>query len=187
MSCQLNKAVSFEESFLYPLGLLAIGSLISMFLVPRFTDTYSKKRHELEIKKELIIKITELDAEWHYVLKDMTIPIELSPENTRFLTKLMGELEKKESVIQSLLNLYFSNESLQSKWEIYAESHPMYSDYLPKRNEEDLIRLAELLDDEKIKSMTGDKVDDGIENRIGVILEELLEMIEDSEIRKLNS
>ncbi len=55
--------MGFEESFLYPLGLLLIGSAISIFLVPRFTENYNKKRHTLEIRKDLIVKITELDAE----------------------------------------------------------------------------------------------------------------------------
>ena len=125
--------MSFEESFLYPLGLLAIGSVITMFLVPRFSDRYSKKRHELEIKKDLIVKITELDAEWHIVLADMVYPVEDNTENARILAKLEGELDKKTSVIQSLLNLYFSSESLQSKWEIYSESHPIYFAYLSER------------------------------------------------------
>jgi len=179
--------MSFEESFLYPLGLLAIGSVISMFLVPRFTENYSKKRHQLEIKKDLIVKITELDAEWHILLDDMAYPIENETENAKIITKLRGELEKKESVILSLLNLYFSNESLLSKWEIYSESHPLYYDYLYERKEDDLLELSKLLSEDKIKSRTGEKLDEAIENRIGVIFEELLEMIEDSKIRKLNS
>ena len=85
------------------------------------------------------------------------------------------------------MNLYFSNEHIQSKWETYAKSHPLYSEYLPERKEDDLNKLAKLLNDDKIKSMTGDKVDEGIESSIGIIFEELLEMIEESKIRKLNS
>jgi len=54
------RVMSFEESFLYPLGLLAIGSLVTMFLVPRFTNAYNKKRHETEIKHDFTVKITEL-------------------------------------------------------------------------------------------------------------------------------
>lgn len=182
-----SQVMGFEESFLYPLGLLGIGSLISMFLIPRFTDSYSKKRHELEIKKDLIIKITELDAEWHIVLDDIAIPVEEKDENARTLTKILGELEKKESVIQSLLNLYFSNESLHSKWEKYSQSHPMYSDYLYKREEKDLMSLSELLADDKIKTATVEKLDETVEKRIEIIFEEILKIIEKSKIRKLNS
>ena len=176
--------MSFEESFLYPLGLLVIGSVITMFLVPRFSDRYSKKRHELEIKKDLIVKITELDAEWHIVLEDMAYPVEDKTENARILAKLVGELEKKTSVIQSLLNLYFSNESLQKKWEIYSASHLKYYNYLSERQESDLIHLAEILTEDKIKSSTGEKLADSIEDRIGIVLKGLLEMIEDSKIIK---
>ncbi len=178
--------MSFEESFLYPLGLLAIGSIISMFLVPRFSESYNKKRHQLEIKKDLIVKITELDAEWHIVLDDMAYPIEDETENARIITKLRGELEKQESVILSLLNLYFSNESLRNKWEIYSQSHPLYYDYLYERKEEKLLELSKLLTEDKIKSWTGKQLDEGIENRIGIIFEDILEMIENSKIRKLN-
>ena len=179
--------MSFEESFLYPLGLLGIGSLISMFLVPRFTETYNKKRHELEIKKDLIVKITELDAEWHIVLEDLNYPVENKTENARILAKLVGELEKKESVVQSLLNLYFASESLHSKWEIYSQSHPKYYESLYQREEQDMIHLAELLKIDKIKSQTGEILAETVEEKIGIIFEELLEMIEKSEIRKLNS
>ena len=176
--------MSFEESFAYPLGLLAIGSVVSMFLVPRFSDRYNKKRHELEIKKDLIVKITELDAEWHIVLGDMDYPVEDNTENARILAKQVGELEKRESVIQSLLNLYFSSKSLQSKWNTYSKSHPIYFNYLSERKESDLIHLADFLAEDKIKSMTGEKLADSIEGRIGVIFEELLEMIEDSKLSK---
>ena len=179
--------MSFQESFLYPLGLLLIGSLLSMFLIPRFSDRYGRKRHELEIKRDLIVKITELDAEWHILLDDLTYPIEDETENAKILTQKKGELEKKESVIQSLLNLYFSNETLHSKWDTYAQSHPMYEDYLYERNEEDLNELADFLEDQKIKSLIGEKLDEEIEERIGKIFEELLELIENSRIRKLNS
>lgn len=179
--------MSFEESFLYPLGLLLIGSLVSMFLIPRFSDRYGKKRHELEIKRDLIVKITELDAEWHILLDDLVYPIEDETENARILTQKKGELEKKESVVQSLLNLYFSNETLHSKWDTYAQSHPMYWDYLYERKEEDLSKLGRFLEDQKIESLTGEKLDKEIEERIGKIFEELLEMIENSHIRKLSS
>lgn len=155
-----------------------------MFLVPRFSDRYGKKRHELEIKKDLIIKITELDAEWHIVLEDMAYPVEDNTENARILTKQVGRLEKRTSVIMSLLNLYFSSESLHSKWKIYSESHFKYYEYLSDRQENDLIHLAEFLAEDKIKSLTGDKLADAIEDKIGIIFEELLEMVEDSKIVK---
>jgi len=176
--------MGFEESFLYPLVLLLIGSVITIFLVPRFSDRYSKKRHELEIKKDLIVKITELDAEWHIVLEDMAYPVKDDTENARILAKKIGELEKRTSVIQSLLNLYFALESLQTKWEIYSESHFKYFHYLEEREESDLVELAEFLADEKIKSLTGKNLGDSIEKRINIIFEELLEMIEDSKIGK---
>ena len=179
--------MSFEESFLYPLGLLAIGSLISMFLVPRFSDRYSKKRHQLEIKKDLIVKITELDAEWHIVLDDMAYPLEDETENAKIITKLTGELEKKESVITSLMNLYFDNDVLHSKWGVYSESHPKYFEYLSDRKEIVLIQLSDLLESNKIKSLTGERLSESIEARIGIILKELLELVENTEIRKLKS
>ena len=117
----------------------------------------------------------------------MAYPIEDETENARTLTKLRGELEKKESVIQSWLNLYFSNESLHSKWDTYSESHPLYSNYLEERKEEELDELADLLKNERIKTSKGEKLDEEIESRIGIVFEGLLEIIEESKIRKLNS
>ncbi|MDH3657138.1 MAG: hypothetical protein OEM77_03280 [Nitrosopumilus sp.] len=115
--------MSFEESFLYPLGLLAIGSVVSMFLVPRFSDRYNKKRHELEIKKDLIVKITELDAEWHIVLGDMDYPVEDNTENARILAKQVGELEKRESVVQSVESVYFKQSS-EARMKLYKQMEP---------------------------------------------------------------
>ncbi len=174
--------MSFEESFLYPLILLGIGSGITIFLVPRFSDRYGKKRHELEIKKDLIVRITELDAEWHIVIGDMVYPLEDETQNAKIITKRLGELDKKASVIQSLLNLYFTNENLRHKWEYYSETHPKFFNYLSERKEGDLINLAEFLKDKKIKSLMGEKLETEIENRIGVIFEELLQIIEDSKV-----
>ena len=179
--------MSFEESFLYPLALLAIGSLISMFLIPRFSDRYGMKRHQLEIKKDLIIKITELDAEWHIVLEDTTYPLDDKTENVKIITKMIGNLEKKESVITSLMNLYYDIDVLRSKWDTYSEAHPKYFEYLSGRKEIVLIQLSDLLENNKIKSLTGEKLFESIEYSIGEILEELLELIENSEIRKLKS
>ncbi|WP_316505680.1 hypothetical protein [Nitrosopumilus sp.] len=50
----------------------------------------------MEIKKDLIVKITEFDAEWHIVLADLTYPVEDELENARILTKLVGELQKQQ-------------------------------------------------------------------------------------------
>ena len=79
-----------------------------------------------------------MDAEWHIVLDDMAYPLEDETENAKIITKLTGELEKKESVITSLMNLYFDDDALHSKWEVYSESHPKYFEYLSdKRNSSD--------------------------------------------------
>ncbi|WP_316505679.1 hypothetical protein [Nitrosopumilus sp.] len=72
------------------------------------------------------------------------------------------------------MNLYFSNKSIYSEWEIYSDLHSRYFDYLTEGEEGYLISLADFLKESKIKSQTGVKLNEAIEHGIGEILEELL-------------
>lgn len=173
--------MSFEESFLYPLGLLAIGSVITMFLVPRFSDRFNKKRHELEIKRDLIVRITEYRQEWHLHVGTL----EFGADETEYENppKLFSSLNTKGSVIHSLLVLYFSDERVFSNWDKFHNSLRYSYHYLANGDEKDLVKLSEVLGTEILSKKDRDlekSIDKGIRNLFG----KLLRAIEESELKK---
>ena len=173
--------MSLEESLLYPLILLGIGSGITMFLVPKFTDRYSKKRHETEIKHDFIVKITELHEVWFSAITEVTEPLIDELDNEK-IDKQLTEIIRKGSVIQSLLSFYFSNESLFSVWDNYEKSLDNYFRYLSFGNEHSLTELSKSLNTDKIKSLKGIDFRNSVEDRIIILFELVLVTIENSEV-----
>src|SRR5688572_15919458 len=59
-SSRFTEMATFEESFLYPLILLLVGAGVTSLLIPWFTNRWQDRRKQLEIKVDLVSKITEV-------------------------------------------------------------------------------------------------------------------------------
>ncbi|MCH7967626.1 MAG: hypothetical protein IIB02_09495 [Thaumarchaeota archaeon] len=134
--------MSFEENFLYPLGLLIVGGIISGLLIPFFNFLHKQKlieienvhekaqkridreredyKFELQIKSKILEKLTELS---NRIYQDFSILIEkensdYNKTHSIFLSYLVHHSDR----IKDYLVLYFnSNEELMNEWqEIYS-------------------------------------------------------------------
>ena len=134
--------MSFEENFLYPLGLLRVGGIISGLLIPFFNFLHKQKlieienvhekaqkridreredyKFELQIKSKILEKLTELS---NRIYQDFSILIEkensdYNKTHSIFLSYLVHHSDR----IKDYLVLYFnSNEELMNEWqEIYS-------------------------------------------------------------------
>lgn len=104
--------MTLPEFLAHPFVLLIVGIVISSILVPVFSKRWQDRKKKLEIKIELITKISEVTASWELDTRAMVNlkerPLERNP-NWRV----------KGSSITAILYAYFPTEQIYQKWKVY--------------------------------------------------------------------
>jgi len=80
--------------------------------------------------------------------------------------------------------LHFSNEKISSIWKKIESSCHYYLLYSVHEEENDLVKLSDVLGTTKILSKEDEDLEKSIEDRIGNLFVELLTVIEESELKK---
>lgn len=104
--------MALSEFLSHPFVLLIAGAIISSILVPLFSKRWQDRKKKLEIKIELITKISEVVASWELDTRALVNlkkpPIERNP-NWRV----------KGSSITAILFAYFPTQPIYEKWKVY--------------------------------------------------------------------
>src|SRR5687768_13752561 len=107
--------VTLEEILVHPITLLLIGAGVTSLLIPWFTKRWEDRKKELEIKVDIVSKMTEVRAN---VLAEASIEIELLKEDVEKekvyenLRKWYGEV----NIIRSKLQSYYGDTELAKTW-----------------------------------------------------------------------
>jgi hypothetical protein len=130
------------------LGLLILGAIISSLIVPWFFQVWQDYQKELEIKTDLVGKISEdvtriIMSTQFLLLTNDRGQIQTDEQHRELLTELNEEYKQWEinsAVIESQLQAYFPQSDLANKWgslKIYSGSF--------SENVTDFYRLAALV------------------------------------------
>src|SRR5215475_8272843 len=117
-----------------PFILVVIGALISGLLIPSITSEWQNHQKELEIKTELVEKISE--AVMNMVMPVHVTEVELLHDQINNDTKAKGAVERyfeeannqypkwetSSATIGSQLKAYYPGTSIPSKWNSFSEN-----------------------------------------------------------------
>ena len=129
----MEKRIKFKDLFSSQLFLLIVGAIISSLLIPWFFQIWQNQQTELEIKTNLISKISE-----SVIALVMTTQSVLIQNNNHLITtpekfiQLFDNLNEKyaqweieSAIINSQLRAYFPNSDVSNLWgslKIYSKS-----------------------------------------------------------------
>jgi ABC-type multidrug transport system fused ATPase/permease subunit len=129
MNRKKSLTTSIIDFFSSQLGLFILGALITSLLVPWFFQVWQDYQKELEIKTELVGRISE--AVTKMVLSTQSVLnmyIETDSQKGELINRLNNEYrewETSSSVIGSQLKAYFHHTNLSSEWgSLKALTHP---------------------------------------------------------------
>lgn len=141
--------MSISEFLAHPFLLLVVGAIISSILVPIFSKRWQNRQKKLEIKIDLITKISEVVASWELdtraLINRKDPPIERNP-NWRV----------KGASITAILYAYFPTQPIYEKWKIYFNiidqywwfSYIVFHDEMKDEYKENLDMFQNFLGDE---------------------------------------
>ena len=103
--------MSVVEGVVYPLIVLGVGTALSIWLVPKFTNSYARKRHHIEIKHDLITQITEHRSKALSIVDAYQQMNDADIEAYSFISEYLHKFDEKTNLCESSLNFYFDVES----------------------------------------------------------------------------
>lgn len=104
--------MTLSEFLAHPFLLLIVGAIISSILVPTFSKKWQDRKKKLEIKIDLMTKISEVVASWEIDTRAL-VRLEHPP------TERNPEWRVKGSSITAILFAYFPSEPIYEKWKVY--------------------------------------------------------------------
>lgn len=135
--------MAWEEDFVYPLILLFVGGVISVGLGTLLTNWWQNRRKELEVKVDLVSKITE-------VFGSLSAKVVVSTERRKPISNIDEAVEKflgDGDIVHSLLRSYYSSEAgitnrcITNRWYGFASAYFAFADvtslYFVKDRKED--------------------------------------------------
>jgi hypothetical protein len=134
--------VTIEEILVHPLVLLVIGALISGVLVAWLANWWQNQRKKLEIRVDIVSKITE-------VYGSLSAKVVVSTERRKPISNIDEAVEKflgDGDIVHSLLRSYYSSEAgITERWYKFASAYFAFADATS------LYFVKDPTDDEKIQ------------------------------------
>lgn len=114
----MDSSPTLYEWLSHPLLLLTLGGLLSGYLIPVLTRRWQDHQKELDIKSDLVRKISE--SVISIVMAVQFADIGRQSQSMEDFDKAYREWELDRAVIGSQLRAYFPRSELGSKWDLYA-------------------------------------------------------------------
>lgn len=113
---------TFEESFLYPLILLLVGPVITSLLIPWFTKKWEDRKKKLEIKVDIVSKMSESMGSQmgESIYSRKRIKDTLTDADEKALNEKLTKFASDAIIISIKLESYFSGTGIRERLNVYS-------------------------------------------------------------------